>query len=415
MSDVPMHWRPLAASLLLISNLVSADESPTLRFSGFATLAVVHNDSDQLGYRSNSGQDLYTLDGDYDTRTDSRLGLQWNLQWKPQFDAAVQVVLDQTARDHHSDALDWAFVRWRPQDGDEFRLGRLGFDVFMLSDYRQIGYTYPWVRPPLDFYGLIALHSIDGLDYQHRFDGDSSTLFAKMFVGQSHYHAPLRSGDFSLDLEPIFGFTLLFEQDEWKARFSQTQLRFASEAETLPLIDALQNAAPLWPEADALADELHVEDSDYRYRALGLSYDDNNWLVQTELADVKGERDLLPSGKQAYVSLARRIDTLTPYLLFGWARPDNSAVRADLPATLPPVLLPAFTLLRDQTVALLNRTRVDQDSIGIGLRWDFRSRMALKLQCDRFRVHEEGSGLWHPDYATPDTTTVVSVALDLLF
>ncbi|MFN4291867.1 MAG: hypothetical protein ACK4E7_13445 [Permianibacter sp.] len=415
MSDVPMRWGLPAASLLLASGLVIADESPDVRFSGFATLAVVHNSSDRLGYRSNSGQDLYAIDGDYETRTDSRLGLQWNLQWNPQFDAAVQLVLDQSARDHHSDALDWAFVRWRPQDGDEFRVGRLGFDVFMLSDYRQIAYTYPWTRPPLDFYSLIALHSIDGVDYQHRFDGENGTLFAKVFAGTSHYHAPLRSGDFSVDLAPVIGFTLLFERDAWKARLSRTQLRFASEAQTRPLVEALQDAALLWPDANALANELYIEDSDYRYRALGVSYDDNTWLLQAELAELEGERDLVPSGKQAYLSLARRFDTLTPYLLFGWARPEHSAVSADLPETLPPGLLPAFSLLRDQTVELLNRPRVDQDSIGIGLRWDFRSRMALKLQCDRFRVHDNGSGLWHPDYAEPDTTTVVSVALDLLF
>ena len=406
------------AFLLMLANAPNAageTDAIDIRFSGFATLAVVHNDSEQLGYRSNAGQNLYTLDGDYEHRSDSRLGLQWNINWSNQFDAAVQLVIDHAARAHDEDYLDWAFLRYRPQDGDEIRLGRIGFDVFMLSDYRQIGYTYPWVRPPLDFYGLIALYSMDGVDYQHRFDWDNGTLYAKLFTGQSHYHAPLRSGDFSIDLKPIYGFTLLYEQEPWKARISHTELEFAGETQTQPLIDALDAASALWPEAAQLANELAVKDTTFTYSALGLSYDDNHWLLQAEVAQVRGERDLLPTSKHAYLSFARRLNAFTPYLVFGWARPNHQASSATLPATIPPFLLPQFELLRTETLDLMNRTRVDQDSIGLGLRWEVRSRMAFKLQVDRYRVHDNGSGLWHPDYPEPDTATVTSVALDVLF
>lgn len=396
-------------------HLADAADEVAVRFSGFASLGMVHNDSDKLGFRSNGGQDLYALDGDYEHRLDSRLGLQWNVVWNSQFDAAIQLVADQAARAHKEDYLDWAFLRYRPQDGDEIRFGRIGFDVFMLSDYRQTGYTYPWVRPPLDFYGLIALYSMDGVDYQHRFDGEDGTLYAKVFAGQAHYHAPLRSGDFSIDLEPVYGFTLLYEQEPWKARLSHTQLRFTSETQTGPLVDALNAASPLWQQASALARELEIEDTDFSYSAVGFSYDDNVWLLQSEFAQVHGERDLLPTGKHAYLSIGRRWQSLTPYLLFGWVRPDHDATRAELPLTIPPLLLPQFTLLRDETVALLNRTRVDQDSIGIGVRWDLRSRMALKLQYDKFRVHADGTGLWHPEHAEPDNANVISLVLDLLF
>lgn len=405
----------LALWLGLCPSWAMATDAVDIRFSGFATLALTHNDSDDMGFRSTAGQDLAIRGDDLEYRNDSRVGLQWNLTWSPTFDAAAQFVLDDAARIHETDYLDWAFLRYRPQDGSDIRVGRLGLDVFMLSDYRQAGYTYPWVRPPVDFYGLIAVYSMDGIDLQQRFDMADGALYAKLFAGRSHYHVPDRGDGQRIELNPSLGFTLLYEHDPWRFRLSHTRLKIRSEVDTVVLADALTQLSPLWPEAEALAAELLVEGSRFSYSAVGAGYDDNVWSILTEYAQVHGTRDTVPNGRHAYISVARHWGAWTAFMLLGKAEPKHEPANITLPPTLPPALLPVAMELRDATVYVLNRSRMDQDSIGFGVRWDFTSRMALKMQWDRFRVQESGGGLWHPDHDEPGTARIISLSLDLLF
>lgn len=46
-------------------------------------------------------------------------------------------------------SVEWAFLKGRLFPKLIVRAGRLGVDVFMLSEYRNIGFAYPWVRPPV--------------------------------------------------------------------------------------------------------------------------------------------------------------------------------------------------------------------------------------------------------------------------
>ncbi len=44
------------------------------------------------------------------------------------------------------------------------RLGRLPLPVFLVSDFRQVGYANTWIRPPIEVYGQVPLDNVDGLD-----------------------------------------------------------------------------------------------------------------------------------------------------------------------------------------------------------------------------------------------------------
>jgi hypothetical protein len=67
----------------------------------------------------------------------------------------------------------------------------------------------------------------------------------------------------------------------------------------------------------------------------------------------------------------------------------------------------------------INGSRGDQESITLGTRWDFATKMALKLQWDHIKVNKDGSALWlKVDTAQPntaETANVVSLSWDLLF
>ena len=44
------------------------------------------------------------------------------------------------------------------------RVGRVGLPVFMISDYRNVGYANTMLRPPAEMYSQVPINSIDGVD-----------------------------------------------------------------------------------------------------------------------------------------------------------------------------------------------------------------------------------------------------------
>lgn len=403
----------LSLLALIATEVLAADP---WQFSGFASLATTHNDSEALEFRRDIAQDRGVGEGDWDGRTDSLLGLQLSYPLSPRLELTGQVVAKQRVEQNFDESLEWAFLRYRPQDGSDLRLGRMGLDIFMLSDYRHVAYAYPWVRPPQEFYGILQIYHYDGVDYTQRFEVGGEPWGFKLFVGRSAPTLPSGDEGFRLELEPIAGLSLFHEGEVWRARLSYTMLELGSEPPTDALRAALDAVAPFWPQAPVYAVDLQLEGTRAEYLNAGLAYDDNDWLIQAEVAQLKADSLLAPSGKSAYLSLGRRFGALTAYALFGKARPD----RAHLEPVLPPLPDPPRSQLeplRDALEFTLHRSRVDQDSMGLGLRWDLATRKALKLEWDHKRVAVHGAGLWllSGENDREESANVLSLSLDLLF
>ena len=73
--------------------------------------------------------------------------------------------------------------------------------------------------------------------------------------------------------------------------------------------------------------------------------------------------------------------------------------------------------LAAETNYVLNENRLRQTTWSLGVRWDFASKMAWKLQMDRSKVSDPGSALW--DIQSPTwsggSRTVVSTSIDFIF
>ena len=65
----------------------------------------------------------------------------------------------------------------------DFRVGRINFDAFLMSDHRHVGYAYPWVRPPSEFYAWIPIFSMDGIDAAYNFQSKDARWRIKAQAG----------------------------------------------------------------------------------------------------------------------------------------------------------------------------------------------------------------------------------------
>jgi len=408
----------LAIALLIFLPLgaLATDGNPTLSLRGFGTFAASGTDTNQIAFRRDSTQ-ANGVTRSWGIKPDSRLGLQLDVNFDATWHAAVQWVARDHAGDFLEQNLDWAFLRWRPRDDLDLRIGRLGFDVFMLSDYRNVGYAYPWIRPPHEFYAGLLPYHFDGADISQKLTLGNGLLTLKGFGGYASYSVPGLPNVADLG-SLVAGGSLAYERGNWRARLGYGYAKTKTE---LPLqktlYDALGNPQvnALWPGASALAREIRILDTAVQFSSVGLAYDDGTWLAQIEGSYIDSQVRSYPSVISGYLSLGRRLGKVTLYSLLGMSRSLQST------RAIPPLLVatPELQELRSSVGYLLNHNEVDEQSVSVGVRWDLYDNIALKAQWDHFWLGQNGTQLWvEPSLLsdpTPSTVNVWSLGVDFVF
>jgi hypothetical protein len=381
--------------------------------SGFGTLGYAWGHDDALLFARELAQETSTHTN-RGWKSDSRLGLQANLNLAPDFDAVVQWVARDKAGASFANSFEWAFLSYRPTHDTTIRVGRIGTDLFALSDYRNVGYAYPWARPNKEFYGWIPIYALDGIDAATSFELGGMRLRPKLYYGRTSGPVPFFGGTYDFRANNLHGITLLAETGPWRIRANHSRLTVDRELPLEDLTSALRVATPLWPAADELARQISIQGSGVRYSSLGAAYESDALQVQGELSHTTAERAFLPQGWRGYLSLAYRLGEMQPYLVLARST-DPERLRAIAPAGLPPEL--GLDALAGYTTEVLRATRVRQSTLSAGIRWDFATQMAFKLQVDRARLERDGAGLWGINVPTwpGGMTTVWSAGVDFVF
>lgn len=392
------------------------------RLSGFATLGIALSDNQELVFRRDVTMDdgAYKHSGSW--KSDSLIGLQWQVDWSPEWGTMVQLVAKDRFANSLTNSIEWAFVRYRPVDGLDLRLGRLGADVFMLSEYRQVGYAIPWVRPPHDLYGLASLYRFDGVDLNKRIALGDAMLNIKAFYGNSNEEYPTGFNDdqgINVDFD-LYGASTSLEWNHLKLRYSYAKVKVKSD-HAKDLRTGLQDVALLWPPATLFLSELETLNKSFDYNQIGVNYDNNDWWFQGEFVRLGSDLALVAAGKHAYASLGKRWGSLSLFALTGYAEPESPNVFVPSPSIiLPEPYQSQLDYLVLATERTLNGVRIKQRSYGVGARWDFTSKMALKIQLEQFDVDKTGTNLWlrlneNQRVQRDQKPLVLSLALDMLF
>lgn len=397
-----------------------ADE---LRLSGFGTLGYSHEGRDRIGFMRNATQPV-SEHNNASFVSDSSLGLQLNYTPSPQFEAVVQMVARDKHRTSLGNSVEWAFAAWHPNEAVDLRVGRMGLDVFLLSDYRSLGFSQPWVRPPTEFYSWIPFFSVNGIDAAYNFRAGDTRWRIKAQAGNSASDIPLdATNSFRFKADKIRDLTVQAEHGAWQFKAGHMVFTADSQPDNFAQARAgLTNIATGAPfpavrsEAANLNDGFWLRGATVRYSSIGTAYDDGTWLLQGEFARISSDSRMLPSGKTAYATLGRRFGSFTPYIGLARFKPDEDATMA---ANNWSLLGPSAVALQTSSVAAYNNFRIDQRTTTLGLRWDLDSRTALKVQWDRSRMGARGYGLWQVnnlvDGGNSQHVDLFSVSVDFVF
>ena len=440
-------WRQrctLALCGLVLCGPAAASEDTAarpLRFSGFATLGLAHNDNATAGATTSFSQ-LKPVQQGWSANMDTVLGLQ--LEWQPAGGTTLQLQGVARAGDDMRPRLRIAALRQQLGHGLSLNLGRLRSPLFFDSSIAEIGYANLTVRPAPAIYGVVnSVASLDGADLQWRLNLGDASLLAQLFGGRYDYthrfnnFSPALSADASL--RGLLGFSLSANLQDLTLRVSHTEIdRYVLRSEQVSQINSglsqLSGAlgqlalnpqlpppmlAALQAKARGLDALRNPFDNHPVYTSIGLDGNWRHWRLLTELTWMDPHNDLVGRGRGYSLTLARSFGDFTPYLSL--ARQQRSAARLNTTALAPTGLDPQLDGALNQLKQGFDRAQQFADirsrSLSLGLRWDWRENMAIKTQLDLVRTPDAGTPgpLAVPALPFDNTLRLFSITLDLVF
>lgn len=169
--------------------------------------------------------------------------------------------------------------------------------------------------------------------------------------------------------------TLNISDFSFRAGYASANLEYRVE-ELEPLVDGW-TAAGFDFGSYILADD---EDNKGSFVGFGATYDNGNWLFITEHTEITVDGTTLPATQTSYYfTLGKRIGDFTPHFTFG--ADENTASSTDFLNAVPTGVDASLDILIATTYGAFNSDNliVDNDYYTLGMRWDFHSSAAFKV------------------------------------
>ena len=210
---------PCTALIAFAGNGYSAQEE-ALSVHGFFTAGVGMLSSDEVS--------LNGYDESPDLKQDAIFGLQLSHQLNERFSLTGQLVA--RGPENFDAELAWAYVTFSYQPETLIRMGRVRLPLFFYSDQQEVGYTYPWIRPPVEVYQF-AFSSMEAVDVSHSFAVTGGELETQFYLGSVNEEI---SG-ISLEIEEATGIIFRLQRNQLQLRASYNRGYVTREVAGTPL------------------------------------------------------------------------------------------------------------------------------------------------------------------------------------
>ena len=95
---------------------------------------------------------------------DSVYGINIRTDVSDRVSGAAQLLATSTSSNFNIEA-EWAYVSYKINANSSIRAGKLNLTTFLLSDYQNVGYLFPWIRPPVEVYENNPLKNFLGVEW----------------------------------------------------------------------------------------------------------------------------------------------------------------------------------------------------------------------------------------------------------
>ncbi|HYJ41679.1 MAG TPA: hypothetical protein VEW08_12880, partial [Steroidobacteraceae bacterium] len=193
----------------------------TLR--GFGTAAATTQNAEGLEFRRSTAQQLGVEANEIELYTDSIAGVQVNAKLGSKFDVVLQGLTRQHADGGWNPEMSLGFLRFSPDESWVLRAGRVGYDIYLLAESRQVGYSYLALRPAPELYGMMSSDGIDGGDvaYTHRLGRGLAR--ARLFGGKGSGETAFADRSHVESDADVYGACFDYLYRGWTARLALVQ------------------------------------------------------------------------------------------------------------------------------------------------------------------------------------------------
>ena len=334
--------------------------------NGFLTVA---------GNRSDT--DVPTQDGtvteDIGFDRDSRIGVQIRADVNERIGVTTQF-LGRARRENYDAFFDWGYIDYRLTETLTVRGGKHKFPTFLVSDFIEVGYAYPWIRPPEEVY----------------FGNPITTMSGLMVVYQPSI------GPFDFNVQPYFGTgrgDALIPQEALASPGTIATTPFNAENLLGANLSVSYGGAKLRVGAldtDVSVDAFGVDQDEAQFLSVGGVIDQAGWVFYTEWfqREIEGEANqAFPNQQGWYVTVGHRFGPFLPHFTYAALRDNNNPETTQVP--------PA-----------------EQDSLTAALRYEIAPGADAKFEVSRTEPRNDSRGL----FVEPvDEVLTVGMALDVIF
>lgn len=369
-----------------------------ITFSGFGTIGAVHNQGQGSAFVRDITEPNGAKNKGLSWEIDSRVGLQANVNATENLEGVAQIISRYNADNNFQPEFTWGFLKFSPNDTVNARVGRVGFDALLAADSRDVGYSYLWVRPPVEYYGQLPLSSIDGVDAVIHTPIGRGVGKIKLYSGIARQSIPNHlnqtvwqgisgaSAGAMLELSGsrVVGGYIDYQDNHWTARLGKADIKVSNEVPStlfdgLGLIRGTAAAHPIPSIAsslNSLANDLSMLNKDIAFSSAGLAYENGPLQTQMAYSHFTSESLLFPESFSGYFSVGYRIGKFTPYGVISSVRNKKSGRANELAGKGVDAIVGVANFM-------LSTGQSEQDTFSLGMRYDFMNNAALKFQIDR--------------------------------
>ncbi|MEH6447199.1 MAG: hypothetical protein V7765_00920 [Oleispira sp.] len=392
------HWAPSLLALAIASPAMASD----LNINGFLSVGASMLDDNKASIAGADNQGGF--------KNDTVLGLQIQKQVNDSTSATGQLV--SRGSDDYSTEAAWAFVTYAANDDLDLRMGRLRIPFFQYSDFLEVGYAFNWIRPPSEVY-RVPFSSLDGVDLTQRFSSGSIDGSVQVYYGRFQGDFNTGTDVYASDYRNFAGLALTTNMGNFGTRLSYHQAEIIMDTtDTTTALGAAVGAAGaigLVPDGvdvgtatgnaalaglTGVGDTSAAEDFNFtgqtsQFVEAAFTYDDGTYSAVMEWTALEHESSLFLDDQAWLIGVAARVGDFTPHLTYTTEKDSfDSGKEGEIQKQLP--------------------LESEQSSIIVGLRYDYDSGTALKLEIQN---NDEKTALG----ADGDSATLYSVAVDVVF
>lgn len=420
---------------MAVLSVLASSSAQAIQFDGFMTAGaskIVNIDDADKGNIYIGGLGDRGITEDLTFEKDTRFGLQISSDVTDDMSVVAQI-LGRGDQGNFNAIIEWAYIDYAINNIASVHVGKIKQPVYLVNDYIEVGYAYPWIRPPQEvYYSNNPLNTVNGIELLLQFPVGPGTLSLQPYLGSNRDDIPNGGGAY-FEAENIYGLDIKYSGRGYTVHASNFQCEVKVLGDTFNQSAALLDGS-LGQANSEVAVSLGGSKGNCNVTATGFNVDLANVVVYAEWQKRTTDETLsraFGDTEAFYATFGYRMGKFLPHLTFASVKGEASIVGlATGSGAAVPLDLNGTPFTSGQFAGYtINFPVAIQTSITAGLRYEVNDSAALKVEYMVVDVETDSTelasanqqfnyGLFNTnfDQAGPqDKVGILSVALDVIF